>query len=287
MTEYAADGQQAEILARMPSGREFRYRKRVRWMQYAVPPVCAALGSYLFVFVSFAVKPGPVVILGLGLAILLYTFLLWLPLYRKAGARVTLRDDGIVYSHRRGETCIPFSEITQLKFTRLPAAGWMKILSRNRAVRLTVDLEDIDELLVELVRGLDRMGLQDRYDKRKAFRFLKTAVYCNQGSVRLYETFWALCAFIVFSSFTGLTLAWWSGQTPVTMILWMLISLEWPLLGYLLAEIFLSTRLAQEFTEGEFACPPRDVALEKRVYRIAIALGTVLYAGAVFFALFA
>jgi hypothetical protein len=132
--------------------KEFRYRKHIRWGQYAI------LAFFVFLFLLMVVLSGflvwkfsftflaifPVI---LALVFLIVGGLLWFLYYRLAGTVVSINDDVLIYKNRKGEKRFPiesiFLEFSSVKYT----GGWLKIRTNTDTIRLTVVLEDISGFL--------------------------------------------------------------------------------------------------------------------------------------------
>ena len=267
-------------------GKEYRYRKHISWMQYALPII-----SFIFciiVLLTFLRIPfftsKPHLLLPLLIAFAFYTLflcgILWYPFYRLAGIRISVDEEAIVYKFRRGEKRIPFESISQLKFPSVRyTGGWVKIISQEHTIRLTVVVENIGDFLQELKNGLDKKGLSDLYDKAKLFNFLKTASYADYSWARLYMIFGKLVLFTILNIIIALVFSALAQTGPFIMALWTLISILFPLTVYLIKEFTFARRIAKKSDEKSFILPPRDTAHEQVVFRKALINGELLYFG--------
>ena len=267
-------------------GKEYRYRKHISWMQYALPII-----SFIFciiVLLTFLRMPlftsKPHLLVFVLIAFAFYTLflcgILWYPFYRLAGIRVSVDEEAIVYKFRRGEKRILFESISQLKFPSVRyTGGWVKIISQEHTIRLTVVVENIGDFLQELKNGLDKKGLSDFYDKAKLFSFLKTASYADYSWARLYMIFGKLVLFTILNIIIALVFSALAQTGPFIMALWALISILFPLTVYLIKEFTFARRIAKKSDEESFILPPRDAAHEQSVFRKAFINGELLYFG--------
>jgi len=267
-------------------GKEYRYRKHISWMQYVLPItsfiICIIVVVLLLRMPLFTSKPH--LLLFVLIACAFYTLflcgILWYPFYRLAGIRVSVDDESIVYKFRRGEKIIPFESISQLRFPSVRyAGGWVKIISKEHTIRLTVVVENIGDFLQELKNGLDKKGLADRYDKVKLFSFLKTASYADYSWARLYMIFGKLVLFIILNIISALVFSAIAQAGPFIMVLWVAISILFPLTIYLIKEFTFARRIAKNSDEDTFALPPRNATHEQAVFRKALINGELLYTG--------
>jgi len=282
--------------------KEYRYQKFLRWGQYIIPVfygILIVLPWLVMFFVLFQKMGGieplwshiywsPLPVLY-PLVMLLFFFsffsflmgvLAWYFYWRMAGVCISLNGESIIYKYRRGEKRIPFDNISHLKFFSFPyLGGWIKIISKDHTIRLTVALENISNFLQELKTALDQRGLSDVYDRAKFFSFLKTAVVVEQSGTRLYTIFWKLILITIVAGGIGFIFAMLSHYGIQGMKFWIIISALWPTVIYLASEIIFAWRIAKKSVKESFSCPPPDPVYERIVYRKAILIGTALYLG--------
>ncbi len=261
--------------------KEYRYRKHVRWGQYVIIPI--VVGIWLLFFVLFplrlsALPSGESLVIGLGP---IFTFLVAILVaylnYRMAAVCVSFDDEGIVYRYRGGEKHLGFNEISRIAFPSVRyLGGWVKIVSADTTLRLTVVLEGIDDFLLELKAALDKRGLTERYDPKRFFRFLKTAACSDQSWARIYCTWWKTILFMILNGAVGYVFSILSGAGS-EMILWVGLSALWPPVVWVVVELIFFRRVAKLSVEESFTCPPRDLAYERAVNRKALLLGALFY----------
>ncbi|MCP4374699.1 MAG: hypothetical protein GY794_00750 [bacterium] len=270
----------------MMDNKEYRYRKHIRWGQYAVPIFFAVLtvGLVVTLLILISVTNRDFDALCIVLPVLLIVFFIeggfvWLLFYRMAGVSVSLGEDAVIYRNRKGVITIPFEDITNLQFPSVKyAGGWVKIVSARETIRLTVVIQDIGDLLVELREALDRKGLSDSYNRKKMFSFLKTAVYSDQSWERLYKIFWKFVLAVVLCGVVGGLCGYFSRVGLVKTLLWSIVASFWPVAIFLYMEIVLGRRFAKATDEETFSCPPRADAEEMAAYRKAGIIGIAVFA---------
>jgi hypothetical protein len=272
----------------MTPGREFRYRKHIRWGQYALPILFVLLAATIVVWGltgSYRLGLFPLVVsCPLAVITLLGGAATWFINYRLAGTRIVLEADGLTYKFRGGEKRIPFENITRLEFASLPyTGGWATIVVGADKIRLTVVFEELSELLQEVKAALDKRGLSDRYDTAKYLGFLKTAAYADHSWSRVYDLFSTLIglgmivAAMIINLAIGYYVAYLGFNGRVGVIIWIGVSMLWPLFGFLIAELLFLRRFSRGVNLATLSFPPRDEAYEKRIFSRVFVLGAVSY----------
>jgi len=181
--------------------------------------------------------------------------------------------------NRKGVTKIPFESIEKLEFPSVKyTGGWLKVVSKDETIRLTVVIEDIGDLLGELRGALDRAGLSDRYDRKRMFSFFKTAVFADLGWARLYRVFWRFILAALLCAAGGVLCAFLAGVGLGGLIFWPVISSQFPIAVYLYTEIVFGRRVAKASDEESFSCPGPDPVWENAIYRKASAFGAAIWA---------
>lgn len=156
------------------------------------------------------------------------------------------------FNNFKGKTVIPYNEITKLKFPSVKyLGGWVKIIYNNKNVKITVVLEDIGGLLVNLKKKLDSIGKQDVYDEKKLFSFYKTASYSDGSWGRIYDYIkkafaFIICNFIVVFAFSRLTVD--IHKKLVLFLSFIILAL----LIYIICEIALGRKLSKQANEESF-----------------------------------
>ncbi len=271
--------------------KEYRYRKHIRWGQYVSPVICFICCSGMLVTPLFCLMHESsaslfkvlseellaqlsILYLVLFLEIFLFGILLWYVSYRQAGVCVSFDDEGVIYRYRGSEQRIEFNDMSRIVFPSSPCLdGWLKIVSPNATIRLTVLLEGIDDFLLELKAALDSRELSDRYDRARFFRFLKAATYLDQSWARLYSVWWKVVLLTLLNAAVGYVFFIFGLET----VWWIVLSAGWPLVVWGVVEIIFMRRVAKLSVEESFTCPPRDLAYERAVNRKAVLLGALFY----------
>ncbi len=165
---------------------DYKYRKHIGWMRTGFLWFFLVTGSLLIAGLSYL---GHLAIgLTIGFVLIGEGILLWGILNRFTKVRVSTEDDALVYRNAKGETRILYRSISELKFPSVRyLGGWIKIISRDDSIRLTVVVEGIALFLCELKLGLHRNESSALYDNEKFFRFFKTAAYCDESWARSHE----------------------------------------------------------------------------------------------------
>ena len=265
--------------------KEYRYRKHINWGQYAVPiffgflTICS-WGALLFFAITKGSIPKVVLVVlpPLSFFFLIEAVVLWFLYYRMAGIRISIGEEEIIYANRKGTLTIPLGEITQLKFPSINyLGGWVKIISQKGVIRLTVVIQDIGGFLKELKEFLDKKELSDSYDRKKLYRFFKTAVFSDQSWTRLYKIIGKLILFTILGGITGVLCAIIACLNIKGIIIMSAISIIWPTVVYLYTEAVFGRQLAKKSNEESFTCPPSHPVYEKALYQKAIKFGILIY----------
>jgi hypothetical protein len=266
--------------------REYRYRKHIRWGQYALPALFGFIGVSPWILILWlGLRPdssGAQAVYVLAVLLTVLTILVGAPVWwlywRLAGIAISLEPDALVYRHRRGEDRLPYDRIGPLHFPGAPyLGGWVALRSGEKTIRLTVVVEGIGALLRDLKAALDARGLSASYDAKRLYAFMKTAEFADQGWERTYEVFWKLVLATIGAALVGVLVALLVHARGGAMLLWIVVSTLWPVAIYGTAEVLFGRRIAKLSDEASFSCPPRDRAWERAVYRKAIVWGAGLY----------
>lgn len=264
----------------------YRYRPHVTWGLYII---LAVFGFQLLVaFVILAIilstseigAPATLVLLYIALvaSFAALGFLLRRFIYRMAGVRIRVEDGKLWYERRNGTAIVPLDAIERLEFPSIRySGGWLKVVSSNETLQIMLVLQGIGNLLMELKEAMDRLGLQDRYDRRKFFNFYKTAVFSDQSLDRQCAIFWKWISATIALAVPEIVLAHRTPFAIVGVVLWPLGC--WILVtgACFLPELLFGLRVAQLSDEQTFTCPPRDRQYEKSVYRKAFAIAALIY----------
>lgn len=258
----------------------YRYRKHIRWGQYAIPlavTVIALTTSVLCIRLASNVElPFKITLLicfGFCLLSLLSVGgVCWYLYYRLAGIEVSIQDDAVIYKTRSGVSTLPLEEISCLEFPSIKyTGGWLRIVTPRNSIRLTVVIESLDQFLLELKAALDAHGLSDLYDRGRLFQFLKTAAFCDQSWVRVYRIGWGLLLIASLSAAWGYLCALISDLGTIGLLIPFIFSgaSVFPFVG---ADIYFGRYFSKAADEVSFSYPASDPAFENRIYLKVAAL---------------
>ena len=242
--------------------RVYRYLPHLRWAQYL------AVGLYSLFFVGpaallavraywldqpFLAYAGMSLLFGLLAMALLFVF------RTLSSTRVIVDEEGLRYRTFRKDIRVRFDEITGLKHPWIPyTGGWLKIISDKPDIRLTVVLENLDELVMDVKAGIDAAGKSDVYDRHKLFRFYKTAGYGTRSWGRLYKLFIPIVlSTIVLTAIAILALASCDPFYPAILLIIA------PMSGLLLAEARSFWQILRHSDERAFQLPEEPKGLIK------------------------
>jgi len=265
--------------------KEYRYRKHIRWGEYAILAFFALLFLLMIGLSGFFVWKSRVVFLAIIPVILAFVFLvegglLWYLYYRLAGTMVSINDDVLIYKNRKSEKRFPIESI-YLEFSSIKYfGGWLKIKTNTDTIRLTVVLEDISGFLQELKTAIDNKQLSNHYDSHKLFGFLKTAASSDQSWERAYALFGKMFLMILdigIAIFTGYVFGTIPSFGLIIAVFWVGFSIFWITTAYTIAEIILMRQIAKKSNEGAFTFPPRDLSYEKLVFDKTFKWGGTTY----------
>ncbi len=158
---------------------KYAYRRHISYLRKSIPYLLGSL--YTFTILVFILN----ILFGLSFLrfMTIFSFALsfgltigcipnWFLLKRFQKVHVTLMNDHIVYENIKEKTIIPINEISDIKFPSIKyTGGWIKIISPNKTIRLTVVLENIGDFMVRLKDSLEHQ-MQLSYMMKKVFQFL-------------------------------------------------------------------------------------------------------------------
>lgn len=225
-------------------------------------------------FVLSLLGAGIFIVVLVSLELLIIYFVLY---KRFKKINVTLTEEGIIYNNSKGEIRIPYENIQYLKFPSIKyVGGWVKIIHTNGNIKLTVVLENLGDMLNILRETLDKRNMSSVYDKKKMFKFFKTAKYSDQSWERIYEI---IKLFIIFMLINlGVTFIFSGYITEPSVIILLLI---WGILGpfipYIISEIILGIKLAKGSLKDSFSVPKRDKNFENKLYRLLFGIYIIIY----------
>jgi len=266
-------------------GKEYRYRKHIRWGQYAIFILFPLLFLFIFAIGGFFTWKTNSTFISFPLTIMAAFLLIegcfvGYLYYRLARTVISIQDNILIYKYPGGEKRFPIETIYLESASIRYVGGWLKIKANKQSIRITVVLEDISGFVQELKAALDNRQLSDHYDSHKLFGFLKTAISADQSWERAYPIFGKMFIMILVISIAILngyvlaTIAFWG---PVITILWWVFSILWIVIAYIIAETILLRQIAKKSIEATFTFPPRDFSYEKQVYDKTIMWGGITY----------
>lgn len=263
---------------------EYRYRPHIAWMRkyglrlMVVAGLAAAWAVVFGAMFVTEISPDLLVQIGAGASIFLAVegYLLSLFLRRFEAIRVRMDDDAITYVNRKRVTRVPFDEIMELKFSSVPyTGGWIKIVSLQDTFRLTVVIENIGGLLDRLREALEVRGQTGCFNRRKFFRFYKTAVFSDRSWERVYGIFLRLVLLTLASMALGGGIIWIGRGALLTSLAYLFVVTMIPATANVFVEFPLIWRIGRLSKLEGFVTPPRDLALEARLYRLAFRIGVL------------
>lgn len=254
---------------------QYKYRSHLNYIKWIVPIIIVASILIDWLGRDPFESSNPYIISSIIQAIL--AFAIWRFLHKFSLIRVTIDEKAITYSNNKGDQRVEYDEIKELKFPSVRyTGGWMKIISNKKPIRITVVLENIHKLLLEIKEELDRRGLSDRYDKKKFFKFLKTSVHADASWQRIWRIWIKLIVATIITTMIGVGVAL-IFDVGNFIIVFVIFSCIFPTIVYYITEIVFRRRVTKLSGFDSFTVPERDTIFEKSVYKKAILIGTVAY----------
>ncbi|MFZ7120312.1 MAG: hypothetical protein ACOWWH_05115 [Eubacteriaceae bacterium] len=214
----------------------------------------------------------------LALILTIESFLTWYFLGRFMKIRFSIDNEQIIYKNYKSETVIKFEEIDKLKFSFIPyIGGWIKIISKNETIRLTVVIKDIHKLLMSTKEALDKKNMNNVYSDKAYNTFLKTAVYADDSWERLYKIWWKLLLFTIAATIIGTILGGLSFSYFLNTFLLGLFSYFYPTIIYVITEVIFIMKIRQLSKEDIKLIFTRNIAYEKNIYKKAILYSFLFY----------
>lgn len=258
----------------------YQYRKHIRYTRNIVPVAMLIPIAVMWIILIYFKKTPELfgVISAVTFILLAETIVLWLFLGRFTKVKVKLGSDGITYTNYKGDLVINYEDITAIEFPSISyIGGWIKIKSGSNTIRLTVVVENIKNLLLDLKQELDKRNFSDKYDEKRFFKFAKTAAYSDESWARVYRIWWILL---------GLTLATTSIRVGIGYafnfnfrhsFFSLAVSFLFPTSVYLISEFIFGIRIARLSKRDTFIIPDQDLKLEKKVFKLSLLLGSIFY----------
>lgn len=255
---------------------EYKYRPHIKYLKWIVP---------IFIFIPSTVigwmgrspeeSLTPFIITSVIQAIV--AVVIWRFLHKFTLVRVTCDEEAITYTNNKGNIRVEYGDIKKLKFPSVRyTGGWIKVISNKKSIRITVVLENIHRLLLDIKEGLDKRGLSDRYDEKKFFKFLKTSVHSDSSWQRLYRIWIKLLVTTIITTIIGVGTILFFDVDAFQVVL-IILSNPFPLIAYYLTEVVFRRRVTRLSNIDSFTVPERDTEYEKAIYKKAIWIGTIAY----------
>ena len=226
--------------------------------------------DFLFIFAAAILFITIIVSLEL---LLIYALLL----RRFKYIRVTLDEEGIVYTNIKEQIFVPYEDIRMIQFPSVKyMGGWTKIVYGNGNIRLTAVLENLGEFMSELKQKLDERNMMEVYNEKRFFSFYKTGVFADESWGRIYENVLMqvlTCFFCVVITIVTLYLQGGSEYSNMLMYASYLI----PILGYVISEIILGYLVHKRVVEDCYELLPRNEGLEKKIFMICNFGAAIIY----------
>lgn len=151
----------------------------------------------------------------------------------------------------------------------------MKIIYKGGNIRLTVVLENIGDFIYQLKTILDKHGKSDVYDEKKTFNFFKTASYSDESWDRIYTNikYVLILAYLALHTLIALTFF----AVAENGLLTIMGGLFAPLVGFMISEIILISKVSKRVINGEYKLKPRDINKDNKLTKIYTTVSTLLY----------
>lgn len=240
--------------------RVYRYLPHLRWAQYMAVGVYSLLvvgPTAIWAVRAYWLDQPFLAYAGMALFFGLLAMALLFGLRTLSSTLVTVDEEGLHYRTFRKDIRVRFDEITGLKHPWIPyTGGWLKIISDKPDIRLTVVLEDLDQLLMDIKAGIDAADKSEVYDRNKLFGFYKTAGYSARSWGRLYKLFIpVVLSTILLTPLAIGAMARWDSFYPALLLI------AAPLSGLLLAEARSFWQILRHSDEQAFQLPEEPEGL--------------------------
>lgn len=250
----------------------FKYRVHIHFMQKYVSYILLGLVVFMWIPLTFLLlMTGGFVLIevGIGISLILIFEAIFLRYVFKifTTTSITLSDDSIRYVNNKKEIIIRYEDIKKIKFPSLKyLGGWIKIISKNKNIRLTVVVENIQDLLVELKKQLDDRGLSHNYNDKRFFNFYKTASYSDDSWRRLYKY---VKPYILFESISCVLVVIIGILTDIEIIVLLIpFTILLPLIIFIFFELIYIIRHSSKSNYETFSVVDRDIVYENKVTKV-------------------
>lgn len=250
---------------------QYQYRKHIKYMKNFVSIFLLALTVILWVVILLGGKEmqdGIVPLSVLSIILFVEAIFIFKFLGRFTKVKVSIGSEGITYTNFKGDTTIKYEDITKIQFPAIKyTGGWIKIIAGKTTIRLTVVVENIQNLLIELKTKLDERNLNDKYDEKKFFKFLKTAAYADESWQRVYKIWWKLIIVSIVTTCIAFGSGIFYNFGGKRMVLSTVFSFIYPTIVYIITEIIFVKRIAKLSDKDAFTVPEPDLTYEGNVYK--------------------
>lgn len=232
---------------------EYKYRPHMKYFKWILSIIFIAFVPIGWIGRSPDESLIPYIVISL--IQLIFAVALWRFLHRFTLIRVSVDEEAIMYTNYKGNVRVEYEDIKKLKFPSVRyTGGWIKIISNKKPIQITVVLENIHRLLLDIKEGLDKRGLSDRYDKKKFFKFLKTSVHSDSSWQRVYRIWIKLLVATIIATIIGFgtVLIFHVEDYQVALIVF---SYALPLIVYYLTEVVFRRRVAKLSSIELFTVP--------------------------------
>ncbi|MFP4698065.1 MAG: hypothetical protein ACLFMO_05095 [Eubacteriales bacterium] len=260
---------------------KYRYRNHIKYLKNIILlTLIIVFPVFFFPLWLLGTKDGNttiiIFILILSLINVIFAIVISKVLERLTKVEIIIGDEYITYTNYKGDTIIKYEDIYRLEFPSIKyTGGWVKIISKNNNIRLTVVVKDIHKLLLDLKEQLDKREFYDRYNSKKLFNFLKTATYSDDSWDRLYRYWWKLILLSIITALIGVgteLLLQYDNFFVLTKV-----SFAFPIIIYLITEIKFCKRIANLSDEENLTVPKPDLEYEKSILKRYLCDGIVLF----------
>lgn len=159
------------------------YRKHLRHM----PKVM--IGLIVINLILFIIFLKVMIVMVPNIAIFLILDIFLLIFMRKfSTAKIVVTDEYFYFVNSSKELKWTYEEIETLEPKSIKnTGGWLNVVPKEGPpLKVTIVLEDISELVLDLKNNLDNKAMSDKYDEQKLFKFYKTAAYGDGSWRRMY-----------------------------------------------------------------------------------------------------
>lgn len=263
----------------------FVYRKHLRVMGkltgiilYSLAIILFLIGLLFMVFIRESEGTFIAVFMFfMALIIAVEAFILKKFYSRFTKVKVTLTDEGIIYENYKETIKVNYEDIKAVQFPSIRyLGGWVKIISNQKPIRLTVVIEHIHEFIYDFKNQLEDRVLNQLIDEKKWLNFFKLGLTSDLSWERLYPLVkWIIATFVFilggtisFTVVMDLTDYFRSTIIGSTAIF---------LITYLFIEIKLYREVYQQVKEQPYTFISNNKVREKKLYVNGLIVTLILW----------